>query len=137
MVMHPFTIALFLILLLVAFAIGAASTAINGAAVAVFAGLIPLTIRIAKQWQKAVILRWGRFHALRGPGPFVVLPFIDTVPFWIDNRTISTSFNAEQTLTKDSVPVDVDAILFWRVTDAKKAALEVEDYKQAIAWAAQ
>lgn len=99
--------------------------------------LMVLTLRVARQWEKAVVLRLGRFHRQRGPGLFGVIPFLDTIPYWIDIRTITTPFTAEETLTKDSVPVDVDAVLFWRVLDPLKAALEVEDYRQAISWSAQ
>ena len=93
--------------------------------------------RIAQQWERAVVLRLGRFVGLRGPGLFWVLPFVDRVSSWIDQRTITTSFAAEQTLTSDTVPVNVDAVLFWMVHDAQKAALEVQDYSQAVSWAAQ
>jgi regulator of protease activity HflC (stomatin/prohibitin superfamily) len=93
--------------------------------------------RIAKQWEHAVVLRLGRFVGLRGPGLFWIIPFVDTVSSWIDQRTITTSFAAEQTLTSDTVPVSVDAVLFWMVHDVQKAALEVQDYAQAVSWAAQ
>ena len=93
--------------------------------------------RIAQQWERAVILRLGRFIGLRGPGLFWVVPFVDRVSSWIDQRTITTSFAAEQTLTSDTVPVNVDAVLFWMVHDAKKAALEVQHYAGAVSWAAQ
>ena len=93
--------------------------------------------RIAQQWEHAVVLRLGRFVGLRGPGLFWIVPFIDTVSSWIDQRTITTSFAAEQTLTSDTVPVNVDAVLFWLVHDVQKAALEVQDYAQAVSWAAQ
>ena len=93
--------------------------------------------RIAKQWERAVVLRLGRFVGLRGPGLFWIMPFVDTVSSWIDQRTITTSFAAEQTLTADTVPVNVDAVLFWMVHDVQKAALEVQDYAQAVSWAAQ
>jgi regulator of protease activity HflC (stomatin/prohibitin superfamily) len=93
--------------------------------------------KIAQQWERAVVLRFGRFVGLRGPGLFWILPFIDRVSSWIDQRTITTSFAAEQTLTSDTVPVNVDAVLFWMVHDAEKAALEVQDYAQAVSWAAQ
>src|SRR5437870_2693763 len=93
--------------------------------------------RIAQQWERAVILRLGRFVGLRGPGLFWLIPFVDTVASWIDQRTITTSFAAEQTLTSDTVPVNVDAVLFWMVHDVQKAALEVQDYAQAVSWAAQ
>src|SRR5678815_4387366 len=93
--------------------------------------------RIAQQWERAVVLRLGKFTGLRGPGLFWIVPFVDTVSSWIDQRTITTSFAAEQTLTSDTVPVSVDAVLFWMVHDAQKAALEVQDYEQAVSWAAQ
>jgi regulator of protease activity HflC (stomatin/prohibitin superfamily) len=94
-------------------------------------------IKVANPWDRAVILRLGSFHALKGPGIFFIIPIIDTIPYWIDTRVITTSFKAEKTLTKDTVPVDVDAVLFWRVLDSKKAALEVADYQSAIQWASQ
>jgi regulator of protease activity HflC (stomatin/prohibitin superfamily) len=93
--------------------------------------------QIAQQWERAVVLRLGRFVGLRGPGLFWIVPFSDRVASWIDQRTITTSFAAEQTLTSDTVPVNVDAVLFWMVHDAQKAALEVQDYSQAVSWAAQ
>jgi regulator of protease activity HflC (stomatin/prohibitin superfamily) len=94
-------------------------------------------VKIADQWEKAVVLRLGKFRGLRGPGWFWVIPVIDRVSIWIDHRVMVTPFSAEKTLTKDTVPVDVDAVLFWLVWDAEKAALEVQDYRMAIAWAAQ
>jgi len=96
-----------------------------------------LAFKVAEQWEKAIVLRLGRFVGLKGPGPFWIIPIVDTTPAWIDQRVMVTSFTAERTLTKDTVPVDVDAVLFWVVWDAEKAALEVEDYRAAIAWAAQ
>jgi regulator of protease activity HflC (stomatin/prohibitin superfamily) len=93
--------------------------------------------QIAQQWERGVVLRFGRFVGLRGPGLFWIVPFADSVSSWIDQRTITTSFAAEQTLTSDTVPVNVDAVLFWMVNDAEKAALEVQDYAQAVSWAAQ
>jgi len=96
-----------------------------------------LSIKVAKQWEKGVVLRLGKFRSLRGPGLFWIIPIFDAVPVWIDHRVMVTPFNAEKTLTKDTVPVDVDAVLFWLVWDAEKAALEVEDYRAAITWAAQ
>lgn len=94
-------------------------------------------LKVADQWEKAIVLRFGRFTGLRGPGVFWVIPVVDRIPIWIDHRVMVTPFSAEKTLTKDTVPVDVDAVLFWLVWDAEKAALEVEDYRVAIAWAAQ
>lgn len=99
--------------------------------------LVAQSPRVAQQWERAVVLRLGRFVGLRGPGLFWVIPLIDTVSTWIDQRTVTTSFAAEQTLTSDTVPVNVDAVLFWLVHDVEKAALEVQDYAQAVSWAAQ
>jgi len=99
--------------------------------------LISSSIKIADQWEKAVVLRLGRFRTLRGPGVFIIIPIFDNIPYWIDTRVITTSFTAEKTLTKDTVPVDVDAVLFWKVLDPKKAALDVADYNSAINWASQ
>lgn len=93
--------------------------------------------KVADQWNRAVVLRLGRFHTLRGPGLFFIIPVIDMVPYWIDIRVITTAFKAERTLTKDTVPVDVDAVLFWKVFDPKKAALDVAEYQSAISWASQ
>jgi len=98
---------------------------------------ILLGLKIANQWEKAVVLRLGKFQNLRGPGLFWIIPIIDTITEWIDHRVMVSPFSAEKTLTKDTVPVDVDAVLFWLVWDAEKAALEVEDYRAAISWAAQ
>lgn len=99
--------------------------------------LIMFSLKVANQWEKAIVLRLGKFTGLRGPGIFWVVPLMDVVPTWIDHRVMVTPFAAEKTLTKDTVPVDVDAVLFWVVWDAEKAALEVADYRSAIAWAAQ
>ena len=98
---------------------------------------ILFALKVAAQWEKAVILRLGKIHSLKGPGMFWIIPIIDTISSWIDHRVMVTPFAAEKTLTKDTVPVDVDAVLFWVVWDAEKAALEVKDYQSAIAWAAQ
>ena len=93
-------------------------------------------LKVAQQWEKAVVLRLGKFRGLRGPGMFWMLPIVDSTTTWIDHRVMVTPFNAEKTLTKDTVPVDVDAVLFWVIWDAEKAALEVQDYRGAISWAA-
>jgi len=103
----------------------------------VIALFISLAIKVADQWERVVILRLGKFRSLEGPGLFFIIPIIDTVPYWIDIRVITASFKAEKTLTKDTVPVDVDAVLFWKVIDPKKAALDVADYQSAISWASQ
>src|SRR5689334_5970819 len=93
--------------------------------------------KVAQQWERAIVLRLGRYRGLYGPGLFWVVPFVDSIASRIDQRTITTGFAAEQTLTSDTVPVNVDAVLFWMVHDAQKAALEVQEYAQAVSWAAQ
>jgi regulator of protease activity HflC (stomatin/prohibitin superfamily) len=103
----------------------------------VIAVIASYSVKIADQWDRTVVLRLGRFHSLKGPGLFLIIPIIETVPYWIDTRVITSSFKAEKTLTKDTVPVDVDAVLFWKVVDPKKAALDVADYNSAISWASQ
>jgi regulator of protease activity HflC (stomatin/prohibitin superfamily) len=103
----------------------------------VLAFVISSAIQVADQLSKAVVLRLGKFRSLRGPGLFVIVPLIDTIPYWIDTRVLTNSFKAEKTLTKDTVPVDVDAVLFWKIVDPKKAALDVADYQSAIGWASQ
>jgi regulator of protease activity HflC (stomatin/prohibitin superfamily) len=104
----------------------------------ILVGLILLyAIKMAQQWEKAVVLRMGKIHGLKGPGIFWIIPIIDTVTSWIDQRVMVTPFSAEKTLTRDTVPVNVDAVLFWVVWDAEKAALEVQNYRNAIAWASQ
>jgi len=112
--------------------------AVPGGIVLVLIGTFFLfSIKVASQWEKVIVLRLGKFHRLAGPGLFWVSPIVETTPTWIDHRVMVTPFSAEKTLTKDTVPVDVDAVLFWVVWDAEKAALEVENYHVAIAWAAQ
>jgi regulator of protease activity HflC (stomatin/prohibitin superfamily) len=98
---------------------------------------ILLGLKIAAQWEKGVVLRLGKFKALKGPGLFWIIPGIDVVSTWVDHRVMVTPFAAQKTLTKDTVPVDVDAVLFWLVWDAEKAALEVKNYEAAVDWAAQ
>jgi regulator of protease activity HflC (stomatin/prohibitin superfamily) len=103
-----------------------------------FVGILAMqSPKVAQQWERAIVLRLGRYREMRGPGLFFIVPFIDSITAWIDQRTITTSFAAEQTLTSDTVPVNVDAVLFWMVHDAQRAALEVQDYTQAVSWAAQ
>jgi regulator of protease activity HflC (stomatin/prohibitin superfamily) len=128
--------------LLLSFVLGLAGLAITGKPYALVGFLLLGAVamrspRIAQQWERAVVLRLGRFIGLRGPGLFWIVPFVDAVSSWIDQRTITTNFAAEQTLTSDTVPVSVDAVLFWMVHDAEKAALEVQEYAQAVSWAAQ
>jgi regulator of protease activity HflC (stomatin/prohibitin superfamily) len=103
----------------------------------VLALVVSSAIQVADQWSKAVVLRLGKFRSLQGPGLFLIIPLIDTIPYWIDTRVLTSSFKAEKTLTKDTVPVDVDAVLFWKIVDPQKAALDVADYQSAISWASQ
>jgi regulator of protease activity HflC (stomatin/prohibitin superfamily) len=103
----------------------------------VLACVISSAIQVADQWSKAVVLRLGKFRSLEGPGVFLIFPLIETIPYWLDTRVLTSSFKAEKTLTKDTVPVDVDAVLFWKIVDPKKAALDVADYQSAINWASQ
>lgn len=109
-----------------------------GAILGVLLGfLLAQSPKIARQWERAVVLRLGKFIGLRGPGLFWIIPFVDSISTWIDQRVITTGFAAEETLTSDTVPVNVDAVLFWVVYDPEKAALEVQNYPQAVSWAAQ
>ncbi len=108
--------------------------AIAGVVIGVIAAQSP---KVASQWERAIVLRLGRYIGLRGPGLFWIVPFIDAIPSLIDQRVITSGFAAEQSLTADTVPVNVDAVLFWLVHDPEKAALEVQNYMTAISWAAQ
>jgi regulator of protease activity HflC (stomatin/prohibitin superfamily) len=103
----------------------------------IVASVVAKAVRVAAAWERAVVLRLGKFRALRGPGVFGIIPIIDTIPYWVDVRVITSTFKAEKTLTRDTVPVDVDAVLFWKVFDPERAALAVADYTTAISWAAQ
>ena len=98
---------------------------------------ILLALKVATQWERVIVLRLGKFHRMAGPGLFFIFPLIDTIPYWIDLRLTATGFRAEETLTKDNVPVDVDAVCFWKVVNPEKAALEVTDYYDVISWASQ
>jgi len=131
-----------IVIFIASFTIGAfASQSLNSPVPVIVMAIVGIILmqgpRIAEQWERAVVLRLGRFVGLRGPGLFWIIPFVDRISAWIDQRTITTTFAAEQTLTSDTVPVNVDAVLFWMVHDAQKAALEVQDYPQAVSWAAQ
>jgi regulator of protease activity HflC (stomatin/prohibitin superfamily) len=142
---NSFSMLVFLVILCGGLALALASfgSVVNGAnmtmgiVIFLLAALVARAINVADQWEKAVVLRLGKFRALNGPGLFFIIPIIDTIPSWIDTRVITASFKAEKTLTKDTVPVDVDAVLFWKVTDSQKAILNVADYKSAIGWASQ
>ncbi len=144
--MNGIALTLFFILMAVAVAAAIIMDTKGYSDGVIFAVVIPImvlafyllfAIQVAKQWEKAVVLRFGKFRGLKGPGLFWIIPIIDSVTTWIDHRVMVTPFSAEKTLTRDTVPVNVDAVLFWVVWDAEKAALEVENYRNAIAWASQ
>lgn len=103
----------------------------------VIAGLTPLALKMANQWERAIVLRLGRFQGVRGPGLFLIIPVVDQVAYWIDQRIQTTEFNAQQALSKDTVPVNIDAVIFWQVHDTERAALEIQDYRRAIAQVAE
>jgi len=143
---HGFSVMSLLVLGLVSGAVAAAALAMGlarellavvaggGLALGIYLGMSP---RVASQWERAVVLRLGKFIGLRGPGLFWIVPLLDRVVIWVDMRVRTTGFAAERTLTRDTVPVNVDAVLFWQVADAERAALGLEDYEEAVAWAAQ
>lgn len=99
--------------------------------------LTPLALKMAQQWERAIVLRLGRFHRVAGPGLFLTIPVVDEVAYWIDQRIQTTEFNAQQALSKDTVPVNIDAVIFWQVHDTERAALEIQDYRRAIAQVAE
>jgi regulator of protease activity HflC (stomatin/prohibitin superfamily) len=135
--MNPITVFLTIVCALAgAFFLSAGQT---GIAVVLFiiAALIFFAVKMANQWEKFVILRAGRLHSVKGPGLFVIIPILDSIAVVIDERIQTTAFNAEQALTKDTVPVNVDAIIFWRVDNSERAALTITNYRQAIERVAQ
>jgi regulator of protease activity HflC (stomatin/prohibitin superfamily) len=142
---RSFPVLIFFVILVIGFALafvvyqGRSDVAAVSILVVTFllAFFVSSAIQVADQWSKAVVLRLGKFRSLEGPGLFLIVPLIETIPYWIDTRVLTTSFSAEKTLTKDTVPVDVDAVLFWKIVDPKRAALDVDDYHSAITWASQ
>jgi len=104
-----------------------------GAVTIVIASLIPLALKMANQWERAVVLRLGRLDTIAGPGLFLIIPVVDQVAYWIDQRIQTTEFDAQHALSKDTVPVNIDAVIFWQVHDTERAALEIQDYRRAIA----
>ena len=138
--MSPNPISLAIVALLAGFGIlliALAGMVVPGASLIVLAVIMLAALKMARQWEQAVVLRAGKFLAVRGPGLFWIVPVLDSVVALIDTRLRTTQFVAEQTLTRDTVPVDVDAIIFWIVTDVKRSALEIASYGEAISWAAQ
>lgn len=136
---------LFVVIMVIGFVLAYASygtlSAVPSAAIVLgallIAGFVVRAVCVAQAWQRVVVLRLGKFRGLRGPGLFGIIPILDSIPYTIDVRVITSSFKAENTLTRDTVPVNVDAVLFWRVVDPQLAALAVADYESAIRWAAQ
>jgi regulator of protease activity HflC (stomatin/prohibitin superfamily) len=130
------------VIAVVLFASGATLAATTGnvlylVASAILAVVTLVSLQIAQAWEKVVVLRFGHFQRIAGPGIFLLIPAVDTIAAWIDQRVQTSTFTAEESLTQDTVPVDVDAVLFWVAWDAKKAALEVASYRDAIGWASQ
>ena len=134
-------ISLFVFIVLVLVSVGLYLLAVVGVVgliiLLVFSLLVSSAIRVADQWERAVVLRLGKYKGLKGPGPFMIIPVIDSVSTYIDQRVRVSVFNAEQTLTKDTVPVNVDAVVYWTVWDVEKAALEVQEYQKSIEHIAQ
>jgi len=143
--MHPWPVFLFLLVLVITLAVGIPNLRAERLEVAIpvlvvgilIAIMFLAAVKVVDQWDRVVVLRFGRFSAVKLPGVFFLVPFIDTVGAWIDTRVHTADLLAEEALTKDTVPVDVDAVMFWLVFDAKKAALEVQKYTEAVTWAAQ
>jgi regulator of protease activity HflC (stomatin/prohibitin superfamily) len=135
--MNPITTFLVFVLVVGAFAVGYRGDVYLGVAMFVLAALIASSLKMANVWQKFVILRMGKLQSVKGAGLFVIVPVLDTVVAVIDGRIQTTAFNAEQALTRDTVPVNVDAIIFWHVQDAEKAALAITNYREAIDRVAQ
>jgi regulator of protease activity HflC (stomatin/prohibitin superfamily) len=136
---NPVSITVLLLLLAISgglYFLGIIGVPVLAAAIVVSL-LIASSIQIADQWEKGVVLRMGRYSGLKGPGLFFIIPILDQVNSYIDQRVRVTEFRAEQTLTKDTVPVNVDAVVYWTVWDVEKAALEVQDYSRAISYIAQ
>lgn len=144
--LNALSLSIFIILVIIAVTIAAVLDTRGVSDLVILAVVVPIiaaasllmaAMQVARQWEKAVVLRLGKFNGLKGPGLFWIIPIIDSITRWIDHRVMVTPFSAEKTLTRDTVPVNVDAVLFWVVWDAEKAALEVENYQAAIAWASQ
>src|SRR4051794_40941233 len=135
--MNPITIFLSITSLAIGAAFGATGYKVVGIAFGVLAVIIASALKMANTWQKFVILRAGKLLGVKGPGLFLIIPVIDSVVTVVDERIQTTAFSAEQALTKDTVPVNVDAIIFWFVHDAQKAALNITNYREAIDRVAQ
>src|SRR6202521_4350758 len=130
--MNPITLFLTIVFLAAGIWLGIHSGPFLGAPLVILALIIFASLKMANTWQKFVVLRAGKLQGVKGAGLFWIIPIVDTVVAVIDERIQTTAFNAEQALTKDTVPVNVDAIIFWHVYDARMAALEITDYRTAI-----
>lgn len=135
--MNPITLFLTVAVALAGGAFSGSGQSGIGIVLFVAAALIFFSVKMANQWEKFVILRAGRLHAVKGPGLFLIVPILDSIAVVVDERIQTTAFNAEQALTRDTVPVNVDAIIFWRVENAERAALAITNYRQAIERVAQ
>jgi regulator of protease activity HflC (stomatin/prohibitin superfamily) len=136
--MNPISIAVFVAFMVAAAGTLAVTRMVIPVVVLVLVGIImAYAVKMARQWEKAIVLRAGKLSGIKGPGLFLIIPVLDTITVWIDQRIQTTAVNAEQALTRDTVPVNVDAIVFWMVHDAERAALEITDYKTAIERVAQ
>ena len=135
--MNPITLFVSTVLALAGVGLAVAELRVPAVILIIAAVLVAAALKMANTWQKVVILRAGNLQGVRGPGLFWIIPVIDAVAAVIDERIQTTAFNAEQALTRDTVPVNVDAIIFWRVHDARRAALEITNYREAIDRVAQ
>ena len=135
--MNPITAFLTFVLILAGLAIGQWVNLYLALPFVAAAAIVAVSLKMANAWQKFVILRMGKLQSVKGPGMFAIIPVLDNVVAVIDGRIQTTAFNAEQALTKDTVPVNVDAIIFWHVHDAEKAALAITNYREAIDRVAQ
>lgn len=135
--MNPISLFLTIVCLLAGALLGRFVNFIFGPPLIVLAVLIAASLKMANVWQRCVVLRAGKLHGVKGPGLFVIVPVLDVIVATIDERIQTTAFNAEQALTRDTVPVNVDAIVFWRVIDAERAALAITNYREVIGRVAQ
>jgi regulator of protease activity HflC (stomatin/prohibitin superfamily) len=135
--MNPVTSFLVFVCLVTGIALGYLGHVAAGCTFLVAAALVAMSLKMANVWQKFVVLRMGKLQSVRGAGLFAIIPVLDTIVAVIDERIQTTAFNAEQALTRDTVPVNVDAIIFWHVHDAEKAALAITNYREAIDRVAQ
>jgi regulator of protease activity HflC (stomatin/prohibitin superfamily) len=135
--MNPITLLVTAIFALIAFLLFAVRMPLLGTGSAILAVLTLFALKMANNWERFVILRAGKLSSVKGPGLFLIIPIIDAITAVIDERIQTTAFNAEQALTRDTVPVNVDAIVFWHVHDAQRAALNITNYREAIDRVAQ